>query len=174
MAMQQAGINVVSDESGTYIAATQRPDGSWRKTRKVKPGYVPQDEVPAYESVGTQFVKSKPKLPPGVYEEPKEVKKEPLSKAAKKNEKRKQKRKEKKENCVEDVTSTLEKTSLEDEPVNKEKRLKNVKKKLRQIDELKEKLASGEIKELSEDQQKKVARQKELKDELKTLEALLC
>ena len=44
----------INDEGERVIAASRRPDGTVRKERRVRAGYVPQDEQPVYQSRGTQ------------------------------------------------------------------------------------------------------------------------
>lgn len=183
----------VTDESGKYIPATQRPDGTWRKPRKVKEGYVPQEEVPVYENKYVKFFKSKPSLPPGLShieppanktQQPKPETDTTLSKTAKRNMKRKEKRKQEKgeREAVEEAREDMEKISISESGVQKDKansenaaaektkKLKNLRKKLRQVEDLQQKIDSGEIKQPSKEQLEKLARRKALEEEIEDLE----
>ncbi|CAG0886200.1 unnamed protein product [Darwinula stevensoni] len=213
-----------------FIAASQRPDGSWRKPRRVKDGYVPQDEVPLYESKGKQWAKSKPDYPIGLA--PEDVEKHraakstfsaddlkieyfqlptttppipglpiteapsqpgQISKSAKKNAKRKEKKKVAAATSAAAVTAAAigdspasSKSSVSDfaimgldaeldklelgsddaSPESYTKRLRNLRKKLRDIEALERRLTSGELPSADKDQLEKVKRKEQVVKEI--------
>lgn len=189
--------------SGKFIPASQRPDGTWRKARRVKDGYVPQEEVPLYESKGKQFTK-KPDLPVGMC---------PLIAKAAQEQRAKQQQKQNKVaaaatsrlkpsetpkkaskkpattpsksmpsastaavtstpsiGSVAAVTESLACLKMSDEDVQKQ--LKKLRKKIREIEAIEEKLNSGDLKQPEQDQLDKVSRKPEILRQIAQLEEL--
>lgn len=158
-------MSAVRNEKGQWvIPATRRPDGTWRKETIMKEGYVPQEERAAFETKASRSKEGKskvPGLPPTVFKPPKEDK--PKKKAEKM----------KSDTSVTEATkaiSDVQIVSTTDVPIvvdkgkEKEKKLKNLRKKLKDINELKAKKESGI--ELSGEQIEKLNRKDEIEAEI--------
>lgn len=135
-------------------------------------------------------MKSRPTLPPGLnpaeLETVKKSESQPMSKSAKKNAKRKEKKKQHQQSAPEgtgpsevSISQTLARTKLSEDSVKEaqandkaaiEKKIRNLKKKLKQVDDLKTKIDSGEIKNPEKEQLAKIDRRQELVDEIENLE----
>ncbi|KYN12917.1 PREDICTED: partner of Y14 and mago [Trachymyrmex cornetzi] len=209
----------IKDETGTFIPASQRPDGTWRKQRRVKDGYIPQEEVPLYESKGKQLIK-KPLYPVGASPEFIAEHKAKLEALAAKNkvipgtqtktqEGSKKKKKKNKSKAVEPVAEGLSKIMISEPEFHKEvpihtdkplstakqtttnnitkdnsstaqkttvdpqKRLKNLRKKIREIEVLEDKVKTGALKNPDKEILDKIGRKIEISKEIKRLEATL-
>ncbi|XP_059609356.1 partner of Y14 and mago [Phlebotomus argentipes] len=181
------------DSEGKFIPASQRPDGTWRKARRVKDGYVPQEEVPLYESKGKIFAK-KPLLPVGMCPVVAQKAREQREREQKKQQQQSipgllvlnkstgakakphsapKKPPEKKTSppvtstALEDATRQLGDVQLEDPA----KKLKKLRRKVREIEVIEAKLKSGELKNPEKDQLDKVARKADIVREIAKLEA---
>ncbi|XP_063383679.1 partner of Y14 and mago [Cydia fagiglandana] len=187
MAMAAAAYEL--DADGTkFIPATQRPDGTWRKPRRVRDGYVPQEEVPLYESKGKQFkARQSTGLPVGLTPEI-------VAEAQKKKSGTIQpipgmiinvekKKKKKKKSGADEAAEKLAKCEITEPTFNSPspslsaagttdpaKRLKNLRKKLRDIETLEEKVKSGVLKTPDKDQKEKMSKKPSILKEIEVLE----
>ncbi|CAH0564670.1 unnamed protein product [Brassicogethes aeneus] len=178
--------NLVTENGDSFIPASQRPDGTWRKARRVKEGYVPQEEVPLYESKGKQFANKKPepvKLATG------QTASRPIPGLFIIEDKEKKQSKKKNKTKVEDITLKLDNvkvsekvekppqkssdSSKNDEAADPAKKMKSLKKKLREIEMLEEKIAQKQISKPEPEQLAKIKRKNDILMQIHNLEKLL-
>lgn len=172
---------ILKDDKGYYVPATQRPDGTWRKERRLKENYIPQDEVALYESKGKKFATSKPKLPPGapvveMVAAPKQQKPKKqvlVEKQAPNNnqEKIKMPKAVQKQEVQKVVQKPAEKKPDEEPGTDPVKRVRNLKKKLKNIEELEVKVSEGHS--VDNDQRKKISTKNAVLKEIANLEAII-
>ncbi|KAI1395464.1 hypothetical protein F4819DRAFT_492454 [Hypoxylon fuscum] len=173
---------IITDENSgeRHIPESMRADGTTRKAIKIRPGYRPPEDVEVYKNRTAETFRNRGKGGVVGAEGLKEQKQEaPASAAANKNAKRREARKKAKStNPSEDTTATADSKAPEnsstgakaeevDPEAEKEKKARNLKKKLKQAKDLKNKKEGGEA--LLPEQIAKVIKINELVRELEAL-----
>jgi partner of Y14 and mago len=171
---------------GTVIPSSRRPDGTWRKEIRVRAGYTPQDEVGAFETTASRM-KSGAKSIPGYHQGT-----EGKSQAKKSDGPRLPPKPKKSTNisdplkprsnatCPETIAAQFQNIDLQEtneQSVSRAeddqaKRLRKIKKKLREISELELKIQTGAL-EGSDEIWKKISQKVLLESEVAAIEAAL-
>ena len=178
---------LTAEDGNAYIPSSKRADGSTRKEIKVRPGYKPPEDVETYKNRTAEAYKHRGSGGiPGAEPTPAISPGESKSKNAKRREAAKRKAAEA---DTAELTTSMKGASLEDEDegklkanwrdpeklaqnpaeedVERQKKIRNLLKKLKGVRELKDKKAEGE--KLSPDQLIKIGKEKELLRDLKKL-----
>lgn len=205
---EQHAMRYMDPDTGfLMMPGSQRPDGSWRKPRRVREGYTPQDEVPLYESKGKAVAKARESgYIPGLHLPDTAVGNfkidtfvlpapsvsipgltaTPHTKITTSTKSKKKKGKGTSGPApapspagVQEVTEKLAQASIsqprdekgQPQATDPAKKLRNLKKKLRDIEALEAKLKSGEIPNPEKEQLEKIARKADVLSEIEQLEA---
>ncbi|XP_066250849.1 partner of Y14 and mago [Euwallacea similis] len=190
MSTYVANANIVTENGEQFIPASQRPDGTWRKARRVKEGYVPQEEVPLYESKGKQFVSKKQE--PVVLSSGQTAQRPIPGLFIIQDDKEKKGQKKKSKNKIDEINKILESAKISEKssekiksPIEKQrpatkielqeatdpaKKLKKLKKRLREIEALEEKVKNGLLEKPEPEQLAKLDRKNDLLVQIRELE----
>ncbi|KAI0540762.1 putative RNA binding protein Pym [Xylaria digitata] len=167
---------IVTDENSgeRHIPESMRADGTTRRAIKIRPGYRPPEDVEIYKNRTAEDFRNRGKGGVPGAEGLKDNQQETPSSANNKNAKRREARKKAKSaNESRDATADKAPPSVETKPeevdpeAEKEKKARNLKKKLKQAKELKNKKEGGES--LLPEQIAKVIKINELIRELESL-----